>query len=307
MDFGKLSSIDHVRFALPADPPDNRRVLAALHSDPAEPLTVYVGCTGWGMKEWVGHVYPPKTQPKDYLKYYARQFNTIEHNTTHYRIPDATTVQKWYADAASDFRFCPKIPQTISHSRDLGLSGAQIAQFCNAMELLQEKLGACFLQLPPYFGPDRLGQLDAFLQQFPRSIPLAVELRHEDWFKQEDNRRRLFDVLERRHTGAVITDVAGRRDVLHMHVTAYFAMVRFVGNNLHPTDYERLQEWAARILYWQSLGLKEIWFFTHEPDNLRAPEAAAFLVSLLQGKPGIRIRGPQSGGQQQEEGQLSLF
>ncbi|HRF39610.1 MAG TPA: DUF72 domain-containing protein, partial [Saprospiraceae bacterium] len=114
-------------------------------------------------------------------------------------------------------------------------SGTQIAQFCDAIELLQEKLGACFLQLPPYFGPDRLGQLDAFLQQFPRSIPLAVELRHEDWFNQEDNRQRLFDLLERRHTGAVITDVAGRRDVLHGRVTTYFAMVRFVGNDLHPT------------------------------------------------------------------------
>ncbi len=308
MAFGKLGTIAHVHFALPADPPDNACVLSAIPTQGADALNVYVGCTGWGMKEWVGSIYPPKTQAKDYLKHYARQFNTIEHNTTHYRIPDAATVQKWYADAAPDFRFCPKIPQTISHSRDLGLSGTQIAQFCDAIELLQEKLGACFLQLPPYFGPDRLGQLDAFLQQFPRSIPLAVELRHEDWFNQEDNRQRLFELLERRHTGAVITDVAGRRDVLHGRVTSYFAMVRFVGNDLHPTDFTRLEDWAERILHWQSMGLKEIWFFTHEPDNLRAPEAAAFLVSLLQDKKGIRIRGPKLNGlPEEQEGQLSLF
>jgi len=102
--------------------------------------------------------------------------------------------------------------------------------------------------------------------------------------------------------------VAGRRDVLHGRVTSYFAMVRFVGNDLHPTDFTRLEDWAERILHWQSMGLKEIWFFTHEPDNLRAPEAAAFLVSLLQDKKGIRIRGPKLNGlPEEQEGQLSLF
>ncbi len=309
MDFGKLPSIDHVDFRLPADPEANARLLSATPGR-SNTLNLYLGCTGWGMKEWVGTIYPNDAKPKDYLRYYAAQFNTIEHNTTHYRIPDIATVQKWYAESTPDFRFCPKIPQTISHSRDLGLGGGQISLFCDVIQLLGEKLGACFLQLPPYFGPDRLGQLDAFLHQFPRSIPLAVELRHEAWFNNPAHGSRLFDLLESRGAGAVITDVAGRRDVLHMRITAPFAMVRFVGNNLHPTDYNRLEEWAQRLSYWQSLGLAEAYFFTHEPDNLHAPEAAAFLASKVQGIDGILTRGPvipfQAEGQQPQV-QLSLF
>ncbi len=307
MDFGKLPSIDHVDFRFPPDPEANVRVLKAAPGR-SDTLRLFIGCTGWSMKEWVGFVYPKDAKPKDYLRCYARQFNTLEHNTTHYRIPDADTVRRWYAESESDFRFCPKIPQTISHSRDLGMGGAQIDQFCNAIQLLEEKLGACFLQLPPYFGPDRLGQLDAFLRRFPRSIPLAVEVRHEAWFDNPENTARLFDLLETRGAGAVITDVAGRRDVLHMRLSTHFTMVRFVGNDLHPTDYSRLEDWAQRLRHWQSLGLAEAYFFTHEPGNVLAPTAVAYLYSNLQDATAIVTRGPHIGGDNADAGgQMSLF
>lgn len=307
MDFGKLPSIDHVDFRLPEDPADNVRILGAAPGR-GETLQLFIGCTGWGMKEWVGTVYPQGAKTKDYLRHYAAQFNTIELNTTHYRIPDADTVRKWHGESAPDFRFCPKIPQTISHSRDLGAGAGQIAQFCDAIQLLEEKLGACFLQLPPYFGPDRQGQLDAFLRQFPKSIPLAVELRHEAWFRDADQGARLFDLLEKRGAGVVITDVAGRRDVLHMRLTSHFTMVRFVGNNLHPSDFSRLAEWAQRLQYWRGLGLAEAFFFTHEPDNLRAPEAADYLCNLVKNSPGIHTRGPDMRRHGENPGgQLELF
>lgn len=307
MEFGKIPSIDLVDFTLPPDPADNAPLIAAAPGR-SQTLSFYTGCTGWGMKEWVGTVYPHSARTKDYLCHYAEQFNTIELNTTHYRIPDADMVQRWHDESTPDFRFCPKMPQTISHSRDLGLGGGQIAQFCHAIELLEEKLGACFLQLPPHFGPNKLGQLDAFLRQFPRHIPLAVELRHEGWFNDPEHARRLFDLLESCQTGAVITDVAGRRDVLHMRLSTHFAMVRFVGNNLHPTDYSRLEDWAQRLLQWQGMGLAEAYFFTHEPDNLRAPEAADFLCKLLKDTPGIHTRGPDlTRHAEGQGGQLALF
>lgn len=307
MDFGKLPSIDRVDFRLPPEPEDNRRVLAAA-PERSDTLQLYVGCTGWGMKEWAGTVYPPNAKPKDYLHYYAEQFNTIELNTTHYRIPDADMVRKWYAGSAPDFRFCPKIPQTISHRSGLGMHDGQLVQFCESIQLLEEKLGPCFLQLPPYFGPDRIGQLDAFLLRFPRHIPLAVELRHEGWFSRPETARRLFDLLEARQTGAVITDVAGRRDVLHLRLSTHFTMLRFVGNNLHPTDYTRLREWAQKLREWQTMGLSEAYVFTHEPDNLQAPQAAQFLCSLLENDPGIRTRTPDPARYAENiGGQLSFF
>ncbi len=309
MDFGKLPSVDDVDFRLPPEPEANARVLAPYASKAAN-MRLYTGCTGWGMKQWVGSVYPAGARPKDFLRHYAAQFNTVEHNTTHYRIPDADTVRKWYEESSPDFRFCPKIPQSISHSRHLGLGEGQMMQFVEVIQGLQQKLGVCFLQLPPYFGPDRMPLLEQFLAQYATALPLAVELRHPDWFASASHGERLFELLARYHTGAVITDVAGRRDVLHGRITAPFTLVRFVGNDLLPSDFERLRDWAQRLALWQSLGLLEAYFFVHEPDNLRAPQAAAWFCEQVKTLPGIQTRGPVipiAGQGSSQEGQLRLF
>ena len=238
MKFGKLTDIENVDFRLPPDPAFNERFFEALPSNPA-PLQFFTGCTGWSMKEWVGSVYPANARSKDFLCHYARQFNTIELNTTHYRIPTPETIQKWREESAEDFKFCPEVPQTISHSRDLGLSDGQIALFCQSIAGLEEKLGCCFIQLPPYFDYRRLPLLESFLQRFSADIPLAVEARHESWFDNPQPLEDWLSCLHRNGRHTVLTDVAGRRDVLHMGLASDTVLIRFVGNDLHPTDYER--------------------------------------------------------------------
>lgn len=307
MKFGKLPDISDVDFSLPADAPGNAQRLSALPANGAAPQ-LYIGCTGWSMKEWVGSVYPKGTKAKDYLKAYSLQFNTIELNTTHYRIPNAQTIDKWYRESTADFRFCPKVPQTISHSKSLGLGTDLIPTFCTAIAGLREKLGCCFLQLPPYFGADRQPQLEQFLQAFPAEIQLAVEVRHESWFN-EQSLEPMLNTLHRLQRSVVITDVAGRRDVLHMGVTNATAMVRFVGNGLHPTDYARAADWVGRLKQWAQQGVKEIYFFPHEPDNLLAPEMAAhFYEAVAEGIPAIQTRGPELSEPGDPKGeQMSLF
>ena len=85
MKFGKLQDISKVDFTLPPDAGENELFFDRLPK--SENVTIYIGCTGWSMKEWVGRVYPKGTKTKDYLQHYGKQFNTIELNTTHYRIP----------------------------------------------------------------------------------------------------------------------------------------------------------------------------------------------------------------------------
>lgn len=305
MKFGKLQDITQVDFQLPDDPAGNAKVLAALPPMDMAPVC-YIGCTGWSMPEWVGKIYPKGTKSKDFGKYYSQQFNTIEFNTTHYRIPDWNTVEKWYQESASDFRYCPKVPQTISHSRDLGLHGGAISLFTDAILGLKEKLGCCFLQLPPYFGHDRLALLEKFLQYWPKAVPLAVEVRHESWFSSVEHSRDLFNLLFRHGCSTVITDVAGRRDVLHMGLTTGTAMVRFVGNGLDPTDFARIDHWAARINSWFAQGLREIFFFTHEPDNILAPELALYLLGKMKPNTQVQVRGPVLLDEQEGE-QMTLF
>ncbi|MCC7467544.1 MAG: DUF72 domain-containing protein, partial [Saprospiraceae bacterium] len=102
-----------------------------------------------------------------------------------------------------------------------------------------------------------------------------------------------FDLLKDYQTAAVITDVAGRRDVCHMALTHPAVLIRFVGNGLHPTDYTRVKAWSERLKYWLDRGLKQVYFFAHEPDNLLAPELSRFCVDTFKQKmPEIPLRGP---------------
>jgi uncharacterized protein YecE (DUF72 family) len=256
------------------------------------------------MKEWVGKVYPPKTKASEFLHHYTRQFNTIEHNTTHYRIPDVETVVKWREKSADDFRFCPKIPQVISHKGDLGLSDDKIDAFCQNIDHLETKMGVCFMQLPPRVGPKNQDLLERFFNNWPKHIPLSLELRHPDWFRGEA-KEAIFELMRREHIASVITDVAGRRDVLHMHLTAREVLIRFVGNGLVPSDYRRIDVWVDRLHQWFNAGLTNVYFFCHEPDNILAPELSAYLVEKAKAELSVQTRGPSF--YEESNNQLSLF
>lgn len=292
MDFGKLPCVDKVNFSFPPEPERNHAVLAAANDTPLPP-GIYVGPTGYNMKQWVGKWYPFGAREKDFLKYYGQQFNTIEFNTTHYKMPDAASIERWTTEAPADFRYCPKIPQSISHSRDLGLSGREPFEFCRVISGLGERLGYCFMQLPPHFGPRELPLLDRFLSQTAHQIPMALEARHPVFFQSGPESKYYFDLLRQYQAVAVITDVAGRRDVCHMVLTHPVVLIRFVGNGLHPTDYTRVKAWSERLKYWFDQGLKQVYFFAHEPDNLLAPELSLFCVETFRKAiPGIPLRGP---------------
>ncbi len=291
MKFGRAEDLSKVTFDFPVEPLANkprldRYELGATQGKP----NIYIGATGWSMKEWVGKWYPDKTKSADYLREYGKQFNTIELNTTHYRIPTPELVKKWYNSVPDDFRFCPKVPQTISHSNDFGMPSGALQEFIRSMDGLREKLGCIFLQLPPYFGADRLKLLNIFLGRWPSVLPLAVEVRHASWFADPFATEALMDALAARQVAAVITDVAGRRDVLHNYITAPRTMVRFVGNGLRETDFTRLAAWSDKLKEW---NLPETYFFPHQPDNLLSPDASAWFARHLQADGFATTRGPK--------------
>jgi uncharacterized protein YecE (DUF72 family) len=289
MKFGFLPDPSQVDFQLPVEPLANAARLDRYRTGGDQRPAIYLGATGWSMKEWVGKWYPEGTRPGDFLTHYGRQFNSIELNTTHYQIPTPERVQEWYERVPADFRYCPKLPKQISHVTGLGAGRSALPAFIAALDGFREKLGCAFLQLPPYFGTDRRGVLARFLDRWPRLLPLAVEVRHESWFTDPFATESLMDLLARHGVAAVISDVAGRRDVLHGYVTAPRTMVRFVGNGLIPSDYQRLREWAEKLREW---SLPETYFFPHEPENVLAPDAVAWFADLLQSMNFATTRGP---------------
>src|SRR5215469_7057594 len=139
----------------------------------------------WGYKEWVGNFFPAHTPSSDFLRLYSRRLNVVEGNTTFYAVPNAETIARWRAETPPEFRFCPKIPRAISHGPDLEGTRASTLEFIERMRGLGERLGPIFLQLPPQFGPEQLGQLQKWLEAWPSQTRLAVEVRHPAFFSGE--------------------------------------------------------------------------------------------------------------------------
>ncbi|RDC65206.1 DUF72 domain-containing protein [Adhaeribacter pallidiroseus] len=281
MDFGKVTVLEAIDFSFPVEPLANQQVLARQKTSTYLKPQAYLGCPTWTNKSWLGTYYPVGLPAKDFLRYYSQQFNTIELNTTHYRIPDEATVSKWCAAVRPDFKFCPKWPQQISHEQELqGVESATTA-FCTSLRAFKENLGMSFLQLPPSFGPDKLAVLENFLTQIPREIPLAVEVRHPDWFTGEQAFADLAALLEACAVSTVITDVAGRRDVLHLRLTTNTTFVRFNGYRHDAIDYARADAWLKQLVIWLEQGLQTVYFFVHYEDILHSPKVIRYMLDKL--------------------------
>jgi uncharacterized protein YecE (DUF72 family) len=280
MEFGKLQNINKVDWTLPAEDPLTISLLSNIPKTHI-PMDFRYGAPAWGRKEWLGKVYPLGTKPADFLYHYSRYFNCIELNSTHYRIPEKPQVMRWVAQVPNTFLFCPKIPQLISHEPG-GLTDPVLLQlWLNSIAEFGDNLGPCFLQLPPTFDYFRKSELFTFLKMWPDDVELALEFRHRSWFQDGRVLPALTEYLQKRKIGLVITDVAGRRDVLHTTVSSTFVFLRFIGNNLHPTDFQRAEAWAKQIAIWKQLGLPRIFFIIHEPDDISAPEMTEQVIKDL--------------------------
>src|SRR5262249_40912097 len=127
-------------------------------------------------------------------------------NSTFYAIPSLATVKRWAEQTPETFRFSPKFPKAITHTAQLRNVPAQTASFIGVMRLLGPRLGPLMLQLPPAFPPSRLPLLRDYLDALPKDIQVTVEVRHPDWFI-EDNGAKLNEMLMAVGTARVVFDV----------------------------------------------------------------------------------------------------
>lgn len=159
------------------------------------------------------------------------------------------------------------MPGVVALEKRLVAVEAEVDAFVRAVGEFGTRLGPCWLLLPNDFGPSEFGAFERWIRRWPRELLLAVELRHRDWFAEPVAREAVFGLLRETSTAAVITDVAGRRDVCHLEVTAPFTFVRLACNDLHPTDLPRARAWAERAAHWLHDGLHTAWIFAHQPTE----------------------------------------
>lgn len=275
MDFGQISPHSGIDFSVGPH-------FDARHEKPQQSIKtrVYLGAPTWNEKGWYGKIYPAGSTSKNHLHHYAQTFGTVELNATFYKTPSQKTIQQWMDQTPKDFRFVVKAPKALSHG-ELTLKSSEFTQWIDSLKIFQPKLAMTFLQLPPHFSWDDRSRLVRFTRAFPKEFKLGIEFRHPSWFsfRQFDTKAACW--FAEQDTSLVITDTPGRRDVSHGTISNSTVLVRFLGSQLHPTDYTRLDAWVERLKEWSDISVKTIYFIIHQPDQMDCPELISYLAKEL--------------------------
>lgn len=298
MQFGKVVAPEKINFFLPPDHPHMQTSLNGIPQD----FHLNVGCAKWNKKDLKG--FYPKGITNE-LNFYSSQFNSVELNATFYKLYSKEQYAKWKNKTSNNFKFFPKLTQTISHEHLLNDVAIETSKYFieNALTL-EGKLGGIFLQLHESFDPSYFNRLEKFIISWPTSIPLAIELRHTNWFNNKQIATALYQLYQENNITNIITDTAGRRDLLHMCLTNAQTFIRFVGAN-HISDYSRILQWVTRLHEWKLLGVSNINFFVHQHIEIESVKLSAYLIEQLNQKMGLTYSVPKTLGTQ--DTQLSLF
>jgi len=212
-----------------------------------------IGTSSFTAAGWRGTFYPNNLAQRDYLSYYATQFDTVEVDSTFYAAPSANTVRNWNAKTPAGFIFAVKVPQTITHEKVLVECDAEFKEFVDTMDILGPKLGPLLFQFG-YFSnsvfrgvSDFLDRLRPFLKKLPKDHKFAVEIRNRDWLVPQ-----FIETLRENSVALVLID----QSVVAMRVaqwfekldpiTADFTYVRWLGDR--KAIEERTKIWDSVII-----------------------------------------------------------
>jgi uncharacterized protein YecE (DUF72 family) len=200
-----------------------------------------LGTCGWSYQEWVGAFYPNNRVAK--LPFYNKIFDTVEVDSSFYRMPSKSMVMGWAKATGPAFKFSLKLPKTITHDKRLVDAERELDAFLQAIKPLESagKLGCLLVQLPPSFTFDEIGNLESFMQLLPPHIHFAVEFRHESWDRKEAQ-----DLLQKYGVANTTTD----------------SPIEFLSKPVVTTPTHAYVRWHGRG--------SPVWFdYTYSEDELR--------------------------------------
>ena len=148
-------------------------------------MKYFIGCSGFYYREWKKVFYPEDMPGKNWFKFYCEHFNTLEINSSFYRRPRLSTLQKWYDDSPAGFLFSMKAPRFITHLKRMNVDEKDMNDFYElASAGFKEKLGCFLFQLPPSFCFTE-ERLQLICQQLNPAFKNVVEFRHSSWWNKE--------------------------------------------------------------------------------------------------------------------------
>lgn len=210
-------------------------------------VAILLGTCGWSYPEWIGMFYPNNRVAK--LPFYAKVFDTVEVDSSFYRMPSKSMVAGWAGATGPSFKFSLKVPKTITHDKRLVGAEEEFLQFLRVIEPLEKtgKLGCLLVQLPPSFTFGERRNLESFMELFPRHMHFAVEFRHKSWDREE-----VAELLAKYGVANTITDSPLEFLAKPVVTTATHAYIRWHGRGKQIWfDYtyseKELEQWSEKI------------------------------------------------------------
>jgi uncharacterized protein YecE (DUF72 family) len=197
---------------------------------------IRLGTSAFTAAGWEGAFYPAGMKPADFLSYYATKFDTVEVDSTFYRIPSVATVNGWERKTPTGFSLAAKVPQVITHEKCLKDCDDDLKHFLETMDLMGAKLGPLLFQFG-YFnktvfksGKEFLARLERFLKKLPKGYRFALEIRNKQWLTAE-----FFDLLRAHNVAYALTDqswMPGPGEIFAKFdpITADFTYIRWLGD-----------------------------------------------------------------------------
>jgi uncharacterized protein YecE (DUF72 family) len=237
---------------------------------------VRIGCSGWNYRSWRESFYPEGLPARRWLEHYASVFDTVEVNTTFYRLPSRDAVARWVEQTPEGFVFALKASRYLTHIKRLTDMAAGVERYYERIEPLVEspKLGPIVWQLPPNFHRDD-DRLAGALEALPPGRH-CFEFRHPTWFVPEVSE------LLRSHGAALVIGDHPERPWQSHELTADWTLVRFHhGRRGRRGNYSarEIEEWAEGIRQWRRRA--EVYAYFNNDWEEFAPRNALALHRAL--------------------------
>ena len=186
--------------------------------------------------------------PSRWLGRYAEVFDTVEVNSTFYRLASREGVKRWVEQTPEEFVFAAKASRYLTHVRRLREIEEGIGRYYERIEPLVDsgKLGPVVWQFPATFRRD-----DELLAEALAVLPTGrhcFEFRHESWFTPE-----VYGLLGR-HGAALVIGDHPRWPFQARELTTDWTLVRLHhGRRGRRGNYSsrEIEEWAERIAGWR--------------------------------------------------------
>lgn len=216
--------------------------------------------------------YPLEFQGSSRLNYYASLMNTIEINSSFYKMPLASTMRKWAGDVPSEFRFTFKLFKELTHNRDLAFDPQVVSWFLEVIGQVGDKKGCLLVQFPPSVRISHFAQLRFLMSVLRANDPLfqwkiALEFRHPSLFTDA-----VYELLEEYGLGMVI------HDKLPVSSPIRDSGLDFVYLRLHGPDGnyrgsysdDVLYDYASYVCEWLGQGKKVFVYFNNTMGAVHA-------------------------------------